>query len=138
MTHPTNTPTAVTAAAAHAAASWTLFAREKGYSAAVDAWHTEHTPDGTPLITGQVTGRGAGYALARFARDFYVVLKPGMCARSSISRSPVGRSSRGGTAGCGSSCGTPKAQTPPWSPYRPPRPLRSSCRLPSRHRPRGA
>lgn len=77
MTYPAGTTEAVTTAAEHAARSWQLFTREKGYTATVTDWRTEHTPDGTPLLSARVTGRGAGYALGRFARDFYVVLQPG-------------------------------------------------------------
>lgn len=77
MTDSTDTNSAATAALEHAARSWQLFAREKGYTATVTDWRTEHTPDGTPLLSARVTGRGAGYALGRFARDFYVVLQPG-------------------------------------------------------------
>jgi len=64
----------VTSARTHATDSWNLFTLQKGYKATVPDWQTRACPDGSVLLSGQVVGNGAEYALARFARDHYLVL----------------------------------------------------------------
>jgi hypothetical protein len=58
----------------HAAQSWHLFAREKGLDETSPVWEVSVTPDGSPLLSAQVPGRRAGWALKMFARDFHVNL----------------------------------------------------------------
>jgi hypothetical protein len=75
MTDTTIHPAAdVTAARTHATDSWNLFTLQKGYKATVPDWQTSACPTGSVLLSGQVVGNGAEYALARFARDHYLVL----------------------------------------------------------------
>jgi hypothetical protein len=64
------------AARLHADGSWAIFAAEKHLGTdAEPTWAEEPGPDGTVLLSGQVTGPRAVWALDRFARDFYMVLK---------------------------------------------------------------
>jgi hypothetical protein len=71
----TDTTTDMLAAAReHATQSWQLFAREKGLDATAPSWVESVTPDSSPLLSAQVPGRRAGWALRMFARDFHVNL----------------------------------------------------------------
>ena len=72
----TTTPTALGYAREHADKSWELFAREKGVTDTRPVWEESVTPDGSLLLSGDLTGRRAVWALARFARDFWLTLKP--------------------------------------------------------------
>lgn len=74
MTHPSSATDAVTAARTHAHDSWTFFTREKGYTATIPAWETSKTPDGSPLLSGRLVGRGAVWALRRFASAYHLRL----------------------------------------------------------------
>lgn len=84
----TDTTSPFTYAREHAAKSWQMFAREKGLTATVPDWQEDTAPDGTPLLSGQVTGRRAVWALERFARDFHVTLHhPGdLCPQFDITQ----------------------------------------------------
>ncbi|MFJ7297611.1 hypothetical protein [Streptomyces collinus] len=68
-----NTTDLLAEARDHATQSWRLFAREKGLDAAL-VWEEGSTPDGSPLLSAEVPGRRAGWALKTFARDFHVNL----------------------------------------------------------------
>jgi hypothetical protein len=57
----------------HATQSWKLFARDKGLDGAL-LWVESVTPDGSPMLSAQVPGQRAGWALKLFARDFHVNL----------------------------------------------------------------
>jgi hypothetical protein len=58
----------------HATQSWHLFAREKGLDETSPVWEESVTLDGSPLLSAQVPGQRAGWALKMFARDFHVNL----------------------------------------------------------------
>jgi hypothetical protein len=72
----TTTPPAIDYAREHADRSWHLFAREKNLTDTRPEWQETVTPDGSPLLSGQIAGRRPVWALARFARDYWLVLKP--------------------------------------------------------------
>jgi len=61
----------------HAAKSWQMFAREKGLTDTRPCWEETVTPDGSMLLSGRLVGQRPTWALSRFARDFYLTLKPG-------------------------------------------------------------
>ncbi|MGW2520512.1 hypothetical protein ACWC09_26555 [Streptomyces sp. NPDC001617] len=65
---------ALIAAKVHAQNSWYTFTGQKGYKALVPSWRVGDTDDGSPLLSSEVVGPGAAYALARFARDYYLNL----------------------------------------------------------------
>jgi len=73
----TTIPTALGYARQHADKSWQLFARAKNVTDTRPVWVESVTPDGSLLLSGELTGRRAVWALARFARDFWLTLKPG-------------------------------------------------------------
>lgn len=70
----TDTSSVFTYAREHAEQTWRMFTREKGLTGTAPAWQEETTPDGTPLLSGQLVGERAVYALSRFAHDGYVNL----------------------------------------------------------------
>ena len=70
----TDTLTAVHAARLHADESWQLFALAKALPAdTIPEWEEITTENGV-LLSGQVTGQRAVWALDRFARDFHLRL----------------------------------------------------------------
>jgi hypothetical protein len=73
----TTTPTALGYAREHADKSWQLFARAKNLTDTRPAWEESVTPDGSLLLSGRLVGQRPTWALARFARDYWLVLKPG-------------------------------------------------------------
>jgi hypothetical protein len=73
----TTTPTALGYAREHADKSWQMFAREKTVTDTRPVWEESVTPDGSLLLSGRIVGQRPVWALARFARDFWLTLKPG-------------------------------------------------------------
>lgn len=65
---------ALIAAREHGEKSWYTYMAERNLDAKVPDWRTGVSPDGSPTLTVQVVGPGAGHALERFARDFHLTL----------------------------------------------------------------
>ena len=75
MTADMTDTTRLHAARLHAINSWAMFDTQKHFgSDAEPSWQEETGPDGTVLLSGQVIGRRAVWALDRFARDFHLHL----------------------------------------------------------------
>lgn len=60
----------------HAEQAWQTFTQGRGLTDTKPAWEEEHTPDGSLLLSGLLTGPRARYALHRFARDYWMTLGP--------------------------------------------------------------
>jgi hypothetical protein len=84
---------AAIAARLHAEASWTTFIGQRNLTAPLAAWRTEDALDGSPAVTVEITGRGAGHALRRFAVDYYMVLGQAGDVRPQFDVSVPGRTS---------------------------------------------
>ena len=73
----TNTTTnAAGQARMHAEQAWQTFTQGRALTDTKPAWEEEHTPDGSLLLSGLLTGLRARYALYRFARDYWLTLGP--------------------------------------------------------------
>ncbi|MEU8469532.1 hypothetical protein AB0F30_16685 [Streptomyces sp. NPDC029006] len=68
----TTTPQA--AAQEHAVHSWTIAMATRDFTATLTAWTTNIAPDGSPIVSAEVTGPGAEDALDRFASEYHVHL----------------------------------------------------------------
>lgn len=86
-------PSAAIAARQHAEAAWTTFTSGRNLTAPLAAWHTANAPDGSPTVTVEITGRGAGHALRRFTADHYMVLGQAGDVRPQFDVSVPGRTS---------------------------------------------
>lgn len=60
----------------HAEQAWQTFTQGRNLADTKPAWEEAHTPDGSLLLSGLVTGPRARYALYRFARDYWLTLGP--------------------------------------------------------------
>jgi hypothetical protein len=70
----TDTISSVDAAREHADQAWLTFTNGRNLHILRPHWREEVTPDGSPLLSGQVVGRLAERALRAFAADFYLTL----------------------------------------------------------------
>lgn len=68
------TPTAITEAKNHALKSWRQFMEIRGMNVHLPDWQTRTAPDGTPVLSVEVTGPGAGYALDLFSAHYHLTL----------------------------------------------------------------
>lgn len=87
----TTTDSALDRAREHAAKCWRLFTDNRNMSCRLARWETSSTPDGSVLVSAEVTGSGAAYALARFAADYHITLPNPGDVRPQFDIDAVGR-----------------------------------------------
>lgn len=90
MTH-TTTDSALDRARDHADKCWRLFTDNRNMRTPLGRWETSSTPDGSVLVSAEVTGSGAAYALARFAADYHITLPNPGDVRPQFDIDAVGR-----------------------------------------------
>jgi hypothetical protein len=87
----TATASALDRATDHAAKCWRLFTDNRNMRSRLGVWETSSTPDGSRLVSAEVTGSGAAYALARFAADYHINLPNPGDVRPQFDVTAVGR-----------------------------------------------
>lgn len=87
----TSTPSALDMAREHAVKAWRLFTDNRNLRAPLAEWDTTTTPDGSPYLSVEVTGRGAAHALSRFAADYHITLPNPGDVRPQFDVTAVGR-----------------------------------------------
>jgi len=70
----TDTMSSVDAARQHATKSWQTFTNGRNVDSPTLEWVGTVAPDGSPLLSGRVSGRRAVWALRAFAADFHLNL----------------------------------------------------------------
>ena len=65
---------ALQAAREHAVHSWSIAMATCGLSATLPNWTTSTAPDGAPVVSAEVAGPAAAYALSRFASEYHLNL----------------------------------------------------------------
>jgi hypothetical protein len=70
----TDTTSSVDAAREHATKSWLMFTNGRNVASTAPEWEKSVAPDGSPFLSGRVSGRRAVWAIRTFAADFYLTL----------------------------------------------------------------